>query len=79
MYNDLDTTITSHSEYNQAENNDQSQFVEFSEYDDYLPGEGCASQRRQELAEELMREHMERKRRSKSKLNRMFDKFLFKR
>ena len=79
MYNDSDTTITNWSEPNQSENNDRTRFIDISEYDDYLPGEGCASQHRQELAEDLIRENIERKRRSKSKLNHMFDKFLFKR
>ena len=77
-YFDPDTTKTDWSEFSVHEDTDHSLPIDLSDLDDYLPGEGPAGRNRQELADELMEEHLESQRRSKTQLHKMFDKFLYK-
>ena len=76
-YSDSTTTITNWEEVDQQDMVDSSLATEIFEQHEYMSGENREKPRRQKLLDELVDEHIEGNRPSKSKLQVMFNKFLY--
>jgi len=76
-YSDSTTTITSWEESDWQDKVDYSLASEVFEQHDYLFEKKREHPRRQKLLDDLVREHIEGNRLSKSKLLVLFDKFLY--
>ena len=76
-YSDSTTTITNWEELDRQDMVDSSLATEIFEQHEYMSGENGEKPRRQKLLDELVPEHIEVNRPSKSKLQVMFNKFLY--
>ena len=76
-HSDSTTTITNWEELDQQDIVDSSLATEIFEQHEYMSGENREKPPRQKLLDELVHEHIEGNRPSKSKLQVMFNKFLY--
>lgn len=76
-YSDSTTTTTDWVELDRQEMDDHSLATEIFEQHEYVHGEKREMPGRQNLLDELVREHNEGNRQSKSNLQAMFNKFLY--
>ena len=76
-YSDSTTTTTDWEELDRQEMVDNSLDDENFAHHEYMFREKREKPHRQKLLDELVREHIEGKRQSKSKLQAMFNKFLY--
>jgi hypothetical protein len=76
-YSDSTSTITNWEELDQQDIVDSSLATEIFEQHEYMSGENREKPRRQKLLDELVPEHIEGNRPSMSKLQLMFNKFLY--
>lgn len=76
-YSNSTTTITNWEELDRPDMVDFSLATEIFEQREYMFGENREQVRRQKLLDELVPEHIEGNRPSKSKLQVMFNKFLY--
>jgi hypothetical protein len=82
-YSDTTNTTTDWDEFDLPDNTDSSLITDISRGLEYMSGENRKKRRRQKLIDELVREHLDGKqqregrRKAKSTLQAMFDKFLY--
>jgi hypothetical protein len=76
-YSDSTTTITNWDELDRQDMVDSSRATEIFEQHEDMSGENQEKPRQQKLLDELVHEHIEGNRASKSKLKIMFNKFLY--
>ena len=76
-YSDSTATITNWEEFGRQDMVDSNLATEIFEQHEYMPSENREKPRRQKLLDELVHEHIEGNRSSKSKLQVMFNKFLY--
>jgi hypothetical protein len=82
-YSDTTTTTTGWDEFDLPDHTDSSLITDISRGLDYMSGESRKKRHRQKLIDELVREHIDGKqqreggRKAKSKLQAMYQKFLY--